>query len=254
MLRVGEFGGTFQLDPRSHLFQRVVLDGHYELEVAALCRRLADPARDAVDVGANAGFFSVLLAGHLADGRVLAVEPSETMASRLRANLQRNGVRDRVVVFEGAASDRTGTADLTGIEGMEEYGTIGALAHPAVQDETKRRVHTVATRTLDDLVAAHGLRPGFVKVDVEGAEPLVFRGAESILREHRPVVLSELNDRLLRANGSSAREVLRLFEAVGYRVLDPFAPGMPVARIDDLETPHLLEEVLCLPAEHALAG
>ena len=254
VIRVPEFEGSFRVDARSHLFMRALLDGEYEPALAGLCREFVDGGRDAVDVGANVGFFSVLLARHLPGRRVLAAEPSATVLPRLRENLARNGVADRVVVFEGAVSDRAGRAELSGVEGKEEYGTIGRPAHPAMwADAADRgaavRSAAVEARTLDALVDEHGLAPGFVKLDVEGAEHLVVGGAGRTLRDHRPVVLSELNDRLLRANGSSAMEVVGAFRRAGYRVLDPFAPGRPEATRDQLETPHALEEVLCVPSE-----
>lgn len=248
VIHVAEFGGTFQLDARSHLFQRVVLEGQYEPEIAALCTQLVDPARDALDVGANAGFFSVLLAKHLDERRVLAIEPSETMVVRLQANLVRNDVASHVVIYEGAASNQKGTIELTGIEGKDEYGTIGTLAHPAVRSETARQVRTVNTRTLDSLITEHNLNPGFIKVDVEGAEHLVFAGARNTLATHRPVVLTEINDRLLRLNGSSARDLVHTFQAAQYRVLNPYQ-GLSPVDLDDLETPGVLEEILCMPDE-----
>ncbi len=252
VVRVAEFNGTFQLDARSHVFQRILLEGQYEPELARLCLELAPADRDVIDVGANAGFFSVLLARHLNQCRVLSIEPSGTMASRLRANVERNGVGDIVDIFEGAASDHPGEVTLTGIDGREEYGTIGALAHPAVRnDETATtQAQRIEARTLDSLVSDFALSPGFIKIDVEGAEHLVFRGATDILHTHRPIVLSEMNDGLLRANGSSAKEVLQEIKGAGYRVLNPFVEGHPDAKIEDLETPHMLEEILCLPEEH----
>lgn len=249
-----EFGGTFQVDPRSHLFMRALLDGEYEPELARLCARLVAPDRDALDIGANVGFFSVLLASHLPRRRILAVEPSPAIAPRLRINLERNGVADRVIVFEGAVSDRSGQVELSGIDGKEEYGTIGQPAHPgmwtdAADRDAEVRSVTVEARTLDAIVAEHQLDPGFVKVDVEGAEHLAFGGARDTLDGHRPLVLTELNDRLLRANGSSAMDVVETFRNHGYRVVDPLDPARTEATREKLETPFALEEVLCVPEE-----
>lgn len=251
VVNVAEFRGTFQLDARSHLFQRIVLEGQYEPEIAALCTRFVDPDRDAIDVGANAGFFSVLIAQQLNGKRVLAIEPSDAMALRLRSNLRRNGVAEQVEIFEGAASYQTGMVELTGVEGNEEYGTIGLLAHPAVPSEADRQVRTVSTRSLDGLVAEHDLSPGFIKVDVEGAEHLVFAGATETLATHRPVVLTEINDQLLRLNGSSACDLIDMFRGAQYRVLNPYQDLSP-ADLGDLETAGVLEEILCVPNELGL--
>lgn len=257
VVEVAEFGGAFQLDPRSHVLKRLLLEGVYEPAISRLCQQLADPTRDAVDVGANAGFFSVLLAKQLPKQRVLAVEPSPKMASRLRANLDRNGVGDRVLLFEGALSNHAGTVALTGVAGNEEYGTIGTFAHPAAQrlaqaPGTRMTVQEVASESLDALVERHDLALGLIKIDVEGAEAMVLQGARRVLAEHRPVLVSELDDRMLRANGSSAMDVVRFLQGEGYRVLHPTADGHPPVTREQLETPHVLDTVLCVPDEVAL--
>lgn len=251
LVRVPEFEGVFRLDVRSHVLQRLVLDGSYEPESAALCRVLADPTRDAVDVGANAGFFSVLLARTLPKRWILAVEPSPVMADRLRDNLDRNGVGDRVEIVQAALADTSGTADLRRAPGNEEYATIGVAAHPSLGAVTTPiTAEPVALDTLDALVERTGIAPGFIKVDVEGAEMLVFRGAQTVLRTHRPVLLSELNDDLLRANGTSGAELIGVLEAEGYRVRHPFVSGHPIVTEADLKVPHWVTDVLCVPVEN----
>lgn len=254
VVHVPDFEGAFQLDARSHVLRRVLLDGVYEPALAALCTRLADPSRDALDVGANAGFFSVLLARRLAPAqRVVALEPTPAMAARLCANLARNGVAGRVSVVEAAAAEHAGEAVVRAIAGKEEYATLGRALHPSLRADTPDRHAEVAeipvrVLRLDDLVNEMGLRPGFVKIDVEGNEHRVLGGATRLLAEHRPLILLEINDELLRANGSSAREVAATLTSAGYRLHDPHRPDLPPASLDRLETPHELEEVLAIPA------
>src|SRR3546814_17043730 len=104
---------------------------------------------------------------------------------------------------------------------MEEYSSIGAL-HPAARAENGVQEHTVASDRLDDLVIRHDLKPGLIKVDVAGAEGLVFRGAMETLNKFRPVLLSELSDPLLREWGTSALDAVRMLENDGYRVVDQY--------------------------------
>ncbi|MEM1116502.1 MAG: FkbM family methyltransferase [Bacteroidota bacterium] len=254
VVSVQDFGGRFALDARSHVLKRLLLDGTYEAELVGLCRQFVTPGRDAVDIGANAGFFSVLLANLLPADRVLAAEPSPAMARRLRQNLERNGVGDRVVVFEGAVADCSGTVTLSGVVGNEEYGTIGHLAHPAAEaalahPDAESSALTVVAETLDALVETHDLRPGLLKVDTEGAEMLVLAGGRDTLRNHRPVLICEMDDVLLRANGTSAVELVLMLQELGYHVLDPFTRGHPPVTRGQLETPHVVPDVLCLPGE-----
>lgn len=233
------FEGQFTCSPRSHLFARIAASGNYEPELAALMRSHLAPGRDVIDVGANIGFFSVLAARHNPAGRVLAIEPSPAALKRLIENLARNGVADRVVVFEGVASDRIGTAELHLIDDMEEYSSLGPIVHTSVAGRSSVALE-VRADCIDALVARHRLDPGFIKIDVEGAEQLVIDGAMETLRRHRPVVVSELSPALLGPMGASARGIVDRLRAIGYRVIDAqdpqLAPGL-----------RAYGEILCLP-------
>lgn len=239
VLRVHEFEGLFALSARSALFRRLLEQGEYEPALTRQCLQWLDPTRDAIDVGANIGFHSVLFARKLPQRRVLAVEPTRNARQRLLRNLSLNQVQERVLVFGGAASDRSGSIEIKSVDGLEEFSSIGAMAHPAIQG---RPVATekVETRTIDELVAEHALEPGLLKVDVEGFEHHVFAGAQETLARHRPVVVSELSDYLLRRNGSSAREVVRGFEALNYRVFDPLHP-------DEAPGSREFADMVCVP-------
>jgi len=246
VLRVNEFVGVFALSPQSHIFRRVAMAGHYEPELTARCRVLLDVDRDVMDIGANVGFHKVLLGGLLRKGRLLAVEPTHDALKRLRRNIIMNGVGDKVAVLEGVASDAPGQIEIKIVAGLEEYSTIGALEHPSVAN-AEIVTRTVEARTLDQLATEHGLDVGFIKVDVEGAEHLVFRGGQATLARCRPVVLSELSDTLLRKNGSSSQEVIKMFEVLGYVVSDPMRPNLKPGNVE-------FGDILCIPREHPLAS
>ena len=242
VLNVAEFDGVFALAPHSHIFRRLVTSGVYEPELTARCRALIDPDRDAVDIGANIGFHTVLFSKHLKRGRVLAVEPTRNALGRLKRNISLNNAAEKVTIFEGVASDTAGQIQIKTISGLEEYSTIGEMGHPSVGN-AEVTMQTVEARTLDELVSEHKLDVGFIKVDVEGAEHLVFKGGQKTLERCRPVVLSELSDTLLRKNGSSAKAVVAMFEALDYVVIDPQRPAIKPGTVE-------FGDILCLPREH----
>ena len=220
-VRVEEFEGVFWLSPASHLLRRVLVDGHYEPLLARIAKDHLDPARDAIDVGANVGFFSVLFGKTLNSGRVLSIEPSASARKRLLANFAQNNVSpSRTVVFGGLVGETDGTGELQVIDGREEYSSAGEMAHPAVRGLTAR-IETVAKATLDTLVRENHLNPALIKIDIEGFEMPALKGAEWTLRTFRPVVLSELSDPLLRSNGSSSKQLVEYLEGLGYAVVDP---------------------------------
>lgn len=222
-LLVPEFDGHFALSPASALFRRVLVDGEYEPRIVAAVRQYLDPARDFLDIGANVGFFTVLAAKLLRHGRVLAVEPSRAAGARLKRNLNLNGVSEKVILFEGLVLDHNGSQVLNVIPGREEYSSVGALVHPSVIGQPFVRETAPAT-TLDDLVGVNQLVPGLIKIDVEGAEALVFAGAINTLTTHRPVIISELSDALLSKMGSSGAQIVSRLESLGYRVVDLSKP------------------------------
>lgn len=228
---VPEFDGRFRLGASSHLLHRLLVHGFYEPELAAWARAHLDRHRDVIDVGANVGFFTVLLGRQLASRRVLAIEPSASALSRLHWNIAANDLVDRVVVFGGLAARESGVAELKVFEGMEEYSCAGVAAHTAIRGYVPK-LEQIRKSTVDALVAEHGLAPGFIKIDVEGFEMEVLSGAEVTLEKHRPLILSELSDSLLRKNGSSAQEVVGLLRKHRYRVADPLYEHMSPGQRD----------------------
>lgn len=217
------YGGSFEIDVRSHVLRRILEVGDYEAGQREIAGRYLDPSRDAVDIGANVGLYTVLIARKLegAGRRVLAVEPTEGAGDLLVRNIARNRLDSTVLVERVLATAEPGDYEFHTIPGKEEYTSMGELTHSAVRSMAGQ-VRTFKQRgeRLDDLVTKHGLAPGFIKVDTEGAEFLVFSGATETLRAHRPVVLFELDETLLKNFGHSVSLVLRLFEELGYRVID----------------------------------
>lgn len=218
-VRVDEFEGEFVVGPRSHLLRRLLREGKYEPELVSFFKSSVVKDRDVIDVGANIGFFTVLGAKHLEYGRVLAAEPTPDAFRRLKENVALNGVGDRVVTYNGLVSSENTTKTMNIVVGREEYSSMGEIVHPSARGE-RVEVTPVTARTLDALVEDHDLRPGLIKVDVEGAEGYVFAGAHATLRKHRPIVISELSRPLLEKNGSSPERVVGLLGECGYDVVD----------------------------------
>ena len=240
ILNLPEFDGVFAVDCRSDLFARIASYGFYEPRLAACCRKYLNPALDAIDVGANVGFYSNLMAKSLKGRRILAIEPTKNALARLATNLARNCVQDSVTIYEGVASDENGYLEINSILGKEEYSSLSELVHPSTRGQPTVKA-SVASSTLDSLVKEHGLRPGFIKIDVEGAEYRVLKGGQESLSNFRPVILSELSNTLLVQNGSSADQVMSFVRSLGYRLVDPLD-------LDVDFVPRDFGDMLCLPA------
>lgn len=211
-----------------------------ELEFAAGC---LSPGQIAVDVGANLGVFTTALARRAGpSGRILAFEPTAATAARLRRTLEA-GRLSGVDLFQAALSDRSGAGRLR-IAGSPE---LNALTEEAAGDEDSEAVNLL---TLDGVLKAHvpAGKLALVKIDAEGHELRVVRGAERTLERHEPLLLFEvrhgggMDDSLLRHLRGRGYGIYRLVPGLG--LLAPLAAGETP---DDYE----LNLFACTPARAA---
>jgi FkbM family methyltransferase len=203
-----------------HLF----IDGVYErTELKWLLREL-QPGDVFVDVGANIGGFTLPAAGRVgALGLVVAVEASPRIADYLRRNLETNRVVN-VRVCQVAVSDQTSNCVTFYAAPDQSFGAGGLGAGDGM------RPITVGAKRLDHLLAEQGVTTVRVlKVDVEGFEAAVFRGAEQLLTgSNPPAVLFEFYEWAERRSGTpgDAQRVLREWGYDIWRIED-YVSGHP---------------------------
>jgi FkbM family methyltransferase len=182
-------GGRLRLRCREAIGFAILLQGEFE---AAESRWLSGRARagtTAIDVGANVGLFTVPLARAVGSGgRVVAIEPDAENVARLEANLRLNRLTN-VLVERVAAGDRDGEVELH----MADDPAFHSTVEVHLGRGTGHASRVPAARL--DAIWTHLGRPvvSAIKVDVEGAELAVLRGAETLLRELRPALLLEAN-------------------------------------------------------------
>jgi FkbM family methyltransferase len=204
------------VDLSDHVIGLNIVRGRYETEEAAFVHRLLKPGDTAIDVGAHIGFFTMHMAAAVrSTGRVYAFEPIDANADLLERSIIENDFTDRVFFRRVAVGATSGTAVVT--FATETLNSGGAYllrpGTPPLAGNVARKVPLVA---LDDLDLRRPVR--VVKLDVEGAEPQVIRGAIRLLQADRPVILSELHPtQLKRASGVTGDEFLALLRALGYR-------------------------------------
>ena len=168
-------------------------------------RRLVKPGAVIFDVGANFGYYGLMLAEAL-DRRceVHAFEPTATTFGRLTHHIALNRM-ECVHAHRLALSDAPGTASMRG-----RAGNSGAAFIDSGAGE-------VPVTTLDAFVAERRIkRLDFVKIDVEGFEERVLRGAGRALRELRPALLLEIQPFTLERAGSSVPRLVELLTSRGY--------------------------------------
>jgi FkbM family methyltransferase len=188
-------GSVMALSMRDHQHRAIYFYGEYEPEITALFRRLVTPQYTVFDVGANAGYFSVLSC-ECGAAHVHAFEPNPAVRSLLLRSAKL-GSGD-IAVVPAACSDHDGRTDLF-------ISTPANTGMSSVKRKTENSVE-VDVITLDGYARRTGARPDLIKIDVEGNEFEVLSGARSLLETARPTVVAETRN----------PDVLDLMESLGY--------------------------------------
>lgn len=168
----------------------------FELELTHALIGLLAPGMTFLDVGAHLGYFSLLAARIVGDdGRVEAFEPSPATFSMLRKNTAHcrsvNCLPLAIWERSGALAFRDYGDKLSAFNSFADPRLVGPLRDEACRGQVERQVNAVS---LDEHCAARALRPDVIKIDAESAELAVLRGADTVLREFRPVVSVEVGD------------------------------------------------------------
>jgi FkbM family methyltransferase len=207
----------------------------------SMLRQLVRSGDVVYDAGANLGLYSRYLVSALGARRVIAFEPVAENRDLLARNLALGGVTSQVTVLPLALSDEDGTAEFQ-IDDMQSVsGTLSRVTGGKPSQGRKNLglgplAAEVACRRLDSLVAEGLERPDVIKIDIEGAEALLLRGAERLLRESGPRLLIELH------GASQAREVLSLLDDLGYTCVARVGPHIDpsgFSRIDVSTLPRI---------------
>lgn len=175
------------------------------------------PGTLVIDVGANIGFFTTRFARWVSSGgRVLAVEPEATNLTRLRRTLVDRNIPSVVDVIAAAATERPGPVRLEISKDHPGDHRLAAVGQPNVGV------------TVDGLVGERGWIPvSLIKIDVQGAETAVVRGAREVLKRFTPALYIEVDDNALANFGSSASELCSVLAGFGYAP-HRCRPGAPV--------------------------
>jgi FkbM family methyltransferase len=184
-------GEDFQITSDDDYLKHI--ENGFEPEMVSLFRTVAEGSDVIVDAGANIGC-SAILFGQLAK-EVYAYEPSASTFSFLSRNVTRSGRKNIYLrnIGLGAAS---GESTLT----FSPTNRSGGFVSNQTQASTGHTVESIVIRALDDELKLPGERSlDFLKIDVEGFEANVIRGASRSLTQYKPVVILELNHWCLNA-------------------------------------------------------
>jgi FkbM family methyltransferase len=245
---IKEFDGQLRLfvDLADQVIGMNIIRGCYEQSEVNFVRQMVKPGHTVLDLGANIGFFTMIIASLVGpSGRVYAFEPIDVNADLLERSITENGFEDRVALERAAVGQSSGFAELVFLKVERAHNSGGAyLAQEGTKLPDGHEIKKADMIALDSYTLRRPI--DFVKTDIEGAEPLAFRGAEEILRTDRPIILSELNPVALeRVSGCTPAQFIAEMQARGYdcRILKG---GKVTGEIADFRG-HGVQSVVFLP-------
>jgi FkbM family methyltransferase len=236
-------GARFSVDLRDRI-QRQMWCASYEPHVTHCLKSILRPGDTFVDVGAHIGYHSFYAAGVVGTtGRVFFFEPDPSVYARLKRNLEPFPYahafhcavweREAELLFErSSCAQESGWGSLTTVRTL---GTGEQIPIRAVSlDGWSREIDSSAVRA--------------IKMDAEGSELAVLKGATKLIGESRPVLLLEVNDVVLRQGGASGNLILSELRNLGYRIYE--IRNNALHRLEIFEDSSFAD-CLCLPEEGA---
>lgn len=213
-------GVRWSLDISEGIDLAIYLAGSFEKGTLRSIHRALKPGMTVLDIGANIGAHCLPMAKRVgSSGRVIAIEPTDFAFSKLEANLALNPSLASSVTLKKMI-----LLDPTTPKPEHLYSswslTPGGEKHP----KHVGTLHSSAAAegvTLDQLVEAQGLdRLDFIKLDVDGFECKVLRGATQTLKKFKPPMMIELCSYGLEEHGDSMDELLRILSSHGYQLYE----------------------------------
>ncbi|WP_303540267.1 FkbM family methyltransferase [Sphingomonas natans] len=207
----------------------LIAEGRYEPDLTSFFVREIKPDSHCIDVGANLGYFTCLMAKYALDGKVIALEPNPFVHALAADNILINALHERSAVWNVAASDREGELTL-----FHRVGRAGNTSVAACGDEFTREMREppeeafqVSMIRIDGLLDHLSGRVDFMKIDVEGAEPLALAGARATITANPQLqIVMEWAPDQIRLAGFDIAAFVRDISAMG---LEPFvlSSGVP---------------------------
>lgn len=202
--KFGRFAVDRQRDPK--IFRHIQMDPYPTLEFnLSVIRAFVSREAVVVDAGAHIGTYGIPVSRFVK--KVVAFEPTPKTFDCLAKNVELNAIKNIEIHNQGLAAEN-GFASLEPVpDGLATSQTLDV-----------RKQGKVPVVTLDSQVKA----ADFIKMDVEGMEPQVLKGADALIRRSKPVILFEVNLTFLRQQRMGMADMQRFFDSHGYALWYPF--------------------------------
>lgn len=197
------------------LAAHLMLNGFWEMCLTEFMIQTVQPGMTAIDIGANFGYFTILLADLCGSaGQVYAFEPNSQVNALLNKSIHANAYDRRVQLYQKAVTDQHNVELQFCIS--KDYSGHAMLVNPTfVPPSDQKRVETVSSISLDALLGNEVI-VDFVKIDAEGSERQVWQGMQNILNRSQNICIAmEFG---LRRHRGGASEFLDEMLAMGFQL------------------------------------
>lgn len=204
---------SYSKDALSHVFY--VCNGHEKIELNWCEQWLKCKNEDQVliDCGANIGYFSAVLSQRCSNIKVIAIEGNDSTVKICQQTFNLLNI-NTVKIVPAVLSDKSSEKYvIPNIPGREAWQQARKLSSELSDYDTD-----CYTTTLDELVDEFHANPSLVKIDCEGFETLILKGADNLLSKIRPAFMIECNDNALIQAETNRHELLNLLRKYNYKL------------------------------------
>lgn len=211
---------------------KIIFHGYHDPAMAKVLRHITRPGHTCIDIGANIGSYTILMAFAAGPGgRVFALEPQPEVAADLLKNVALNRLTN-VAVLQAALTERDGETPLFTQAQDATNQMISSLRPGVAPNERELTVKTISARTLEQALGDRGC--DVIKMDVNGAELLLLREMGGLIARCRPSLIVEFRKPLWERFGTRIEDALELFRSWGYDLYSiskgltrPLGSGVP---------------------------
>jgi FkbM family methyltransferase len=206
------------------------LSSSYEPDVWNWLKQRTVPGSIILDVGAQFGLYSMLAARHIgANGRIFAFEPSPDTVAVLGRHLKNNRMSDRVEIVQAAVGPEEGEVTFY-MAGTHPSNTLA----PTTVDPVKLTPVKVKAITVDGFCRQRQLKPTILKIDVEGWELQVLRGATEVVQDPGLTICVEMHPYAWESAGYTAADFTIFVEANGFEIVPLTGQASPLTEYGEV--------------------
>ena len=217
----------FYCYPDSHIERQIIRDGLYTRHSLAFMSQFLSPGTLFIDIGANIGAYAIPLAKAFPNIQVHAFEPHPGALGRFKRNTALNNIHNMTVFNIGIAA-QSGRLSFHGFD-IKDYG-ISSFMAPQDTENKKYDTFPVDVKSLDEIYKDTDQRTSLIKIDVQGYEIEVLKGAQKLIAAQRPYIFLEHEDiNFSPPEALNIKKLLRdFFSEFGYSVfyLTKYDPNM----------------------------